>query len=261
MPRRVREVRDMEIDEVSLVDRPANQFAKVAIAKRAPEEETVSDYFTESGEIVDLDKLEFGDVVYDAEGNGYEWTPAEDTEVQDDEKDKELVGAGVSKSLAEQVREDLSKALTDVERNEAISKALEEVSKAEERAKVAEQIAKSERELRLTREYIAKAADYNVPIAAEELGPVLMRAALTMSDRDCAILHKALSSAGEMLFQELGYAGGAENGDVLSEVDQAIEAEISKAKGGDETREQLIVKAFQTDNSLYDQYLADRAQR
>jgi predicted Holliday junction resolvase-like endonuclease len=254
MPRRVREVRDMEIDEVSLVDRPANQFAKVAIAKRASEEETVSDYFSESGEIVDLEDLEFGDVVYDAEGNGYEWTPADEVEDQE----QELEGAGVSKSLSAQVREDLAKALTDVERNDAISKALAEVSKAEERAKVAEEIAKSERELRLTREYIAKAAEYNVPVQPEQLGPVLMRMALTMSDRDCAVIHKALNSAGEMLFQELGYAGGGDNADVLSEVDAAIEAQVAKSQG-DVTREELIVKAFQTDNSLYDQYLADRA--
>jgi hypothetical protein len=250
----------MDIDEISLVDRPANQFAKVAIAKRAPEEEIVPDkYFNEAGEDVDLSSLDFGDVVYDADGNGYEWTPTEETEeVENTSDERELEAVG--KSLAEQVREDLSKALTDIDRNEAISKAMAELSKADQRARAAEAIAKSERDLRLTREYISKAADYNVPVAPEELGPVLFRMAENMSDKDCAVIHKALTAAGSMLFEELGYQGGGDNADVLTEVDQAIAAEVSKADSN-VSREQAIVKAFQSDNSLYDAYLADRANR
>ncbi len=254
MPRRVREVRDMEIDEISLVDRPANQFAKVAIAKRAPEEEAVPEYITEDGEPVDFDSLEYGSVVYDEAGNAFEWT--EDDSEYEYEQELETDG----KSLAEQVREDLSKALTDVERNEAISKAMDEVSKAQYRVEQAERIAKSERDLRLTREYIGKAAEYNVPVAPEELGPVLMRMAETMEDRDCAVIHKALTAAGELIFQEIGFQGGGDNVDIMSQVDAYIGEEVAKSHDGP-SREQMITKAFESDDSLYMQYLADRANR
>lgn len=259
MARRVREVRNMEIDEVSLVDRPANQFAKVAIAKRAPEEEIVADeYMTEQGEPVDFENLEFGSVVYDENGNPFEWTPVEDEyELEEPEREEELVG----KSLADQVRDDLSKALTDVERNETISKAMEELSKAQARVESAERIAKSERELRLTREYIAKAAEYNVPIAPEQLGPVLMRMAETMTDQDCAVIHKALTASGALIFDEVGYAGGGDNADIMSQVDAAVESSIAKAQVEGSSREALITKAFESDDSLYTQYLADRENR
>jgi hypothetical protein len=166
----------------------------------------------------------------------------------------------VGKSLSEQIREDLSKALTDVERNEAISKALEEVAKADQRAKAAEEIAKSERDMRLTREYIAKAAEYNVPIEPAALGPVLFRMAETMSHADCAVIHKALSSAGELIFQEIGYQGGGDNADILSQVDAQLNEQLSKSDAK-VTKEQAFVELMKNDNSLYDQYLADRANR
>lgn len=65
MPRTVRRLSDLEIDEVSLVDRPANQHGRVAIAKRA--EEAVAEYVDRDGNEVDPDELEFGDVVFDSE--------------------------------------------------------------------------------------------------------------------------------------------------------------------------------------------------
>ena len=65
MPR-VKELRDMEIDEISLVDRPANQHAKVVIAKRATEEDIVpEEIYNEDGELLDAELLEEGDVVFD----------------------------------------------------------------------------------------------------------------------------------------------------------------------------------------------------
>lgn len=250
MPRRVREVRDMEIDEVSLVDRPANQFAKVALAKRAPEEEAMPEYIDESGAPVDFEQLEFGSVVYDEAGNAFEWLPETD-------EAEEPEFATVGKSLADQVREDLSKALSDVERNEAISKAMAEVSKAEQRAAAAEAVAKSERDLRLTREYISKAAEYNVPVAPEELGPVLMRMAESMSYDDCAVIHKCLTASGEIIFNEIGYAGGGDNADIMSMVDAAIGETVAKS-ASELSKEQLITKAFENDDALYAQYLAER---
>lgn len=261
MPRRVRDVRDMKIDEVSLVDRPAAPLAKVAIAKRAPEEETVPEYFTEDGTALaenDFESLPFGTTVLDGEGNSYTWDEADDAALETEVTETEPVFATVGKSLADQVREDLSKALTDADRNDAISKAMDAVAKADTRATQAEAIAKAERDLRLDREYITKAAELNVPVPAEELGPVLKRAAELLSKADNAVLFKALSASGEMLFTELGFSGGGDNADIMSQVTAAIEGQVSKSDGT-ASKEQLITKAFETDPSLYEQYLSDRA--
>ena len=80
----IKTLRDMEIDEISLVDRPANAHAKVVIAKRATQEETVpEDVFNEDGEVIDVSELSEGDVVFDEEGNPF-------LIVEDDEPEGEL---------------------------------------------------------------------------------------------------------------------------------------------------------------------------
>lgn len=258
--RTVQHLSNIEVDEISLVDRPAVAGARIAIAKRAPQEETVDDeYFNEQGDAVNPEQLELGDTVYDVEGNAFELTEADDddNEMQElvDEREFESVG----KSLGQQVREDLSKAFSEVERDDVISKAMDEISKADQRAYAAEMIAKSERDLRLTREYISKAADYGVAgVTPEELGPVMMRAAEALPYEDCVVLHKAFNSAGEA-FAELGYTGGAEGGnDPFAIVDQLIGADVSKAADG-VTRDAAIAKAFADNPHAYDEYRASMA--
>ena len=255
-PRTVNVLSNMEIDEISLVDRPANQHARVTITKRA-EEDAVPEYFSEDGQVItDLNALQIGSVVYDGEGNGFVVDLDEDDGLSDhDEKTEtpEMVG----KSLAEQVREDLSKALGDVERDDVIAKAMTEISKAEQRAAAAEEIAKAERDLRLSREYISKAAEYGVAgVTADELGPVLMRMAESMPYEDCAVIHKALTSAGAA-FTELGYTGGAAvDTDPMGVID-ALYTEVGKSAEG-VSREQAISKAFEDNPHAYDDYLASR---
>lgn len=251
-PRTVNVLSNIEVDEISLVDRPANQHARVAIAKRA-EEDAMPEYYDEGGQVIDLDSLEIGSVVYDGEGNAFELT------VEDDEPPVENEApTGVTKSFAEQVREDLSKAFSEVERDDVIAKALDEVSKADQRASAAEEIAKSERTLRLSREYVSKAAEYGVAgVTPDELGPVLMRMAESMPYEDCAVIHKALTSAGEA-FAELGYTGGAEGAsDPMAVVDTLLGEEVAKSADG-LTREQLVAKAFAENPHAYDEYLAAR---
>lgn len=60
---------DLEIDEVSLVDRPANQHGLVAIAKR--DEGAPMAYYDADGYEVDEDAIEVGDLVYDEQGNEF----------------------------------------------------------------------------------------------------------------------------------------------------------------------------------------------
>ena len=272
MARQVRTVHDMEIDEISLVDRPANPHARVAIAKRATQEDAVppDEIFDESGTEVSLDDLELGDVVYDAEGNAFRYTTESDPEGDEDpdpepEPARELAGvskaftakpAPVSKSLADEVRESLAKAATDADRDEVIAKALDEITKADQRAQAAETIAKAERTLRLEREYIAKAGEYNVPIEPGELGPVLMRMAESMSFEDCSVIHKALTAAGEMLFAEAGFSGQADNADPMQQIEAYLdEARVAKS-GGEISKHQAITDFFTDNPAAYDEYVA-----
>lgn len=65
--RTVKQLRDLEIDEVSLVDKPANQHGLVAITKR-DEGTAMDELFDEHGRPVDEDSLQPGDVAYTADG-------------------------------------------------------------------------------------------------------------------------------------------------------------------------------------------------
>ena len=162
--RTVKRLYDLEIDEISLVDRSANQHADVAIAKR--DEGTMTLMDVDGYEVAEAD-LQPGDVVYDAdtgeelvaceEGAEPEdylqaeesevgkaapvgsWRGAAATSAKDlgrfagrHKRDAAKVGAGAAggyavakrDSLGASVYEELSKALTTDARDEVISKAL-----------------------------------------------------------------------------------------------------------------------------------------
>lgn len=333
-PKVVKGLSDIEIDEVSLVDRSANQHAAVAIAKRAPEEENMPDLYTEDGTLLDEDTLVNGQIVYAQDGTAYEFTadpevepgdeevdePDEDIEDDDVEvEERELAGVGkafgfagsagtqapsrptmqpstpaspfrvgagmnqqkkkplagqmgggampqrpklgaaaarptVAKSFQEQVLEELSKAYTDEDRDAVLSKAFAEVDGYKTQAAEAVKIAKSERDLRLTNEYIAKAEEYNLPVDAAQLGPVLYRMAETMSYEDCSVIAKCLEASGSMIFEEVGYIGGGDNVDVLDAVDAQAQELVGKSDslGTEEAWSQV----FESNPQAYDEYLA-----
>jgi hypothetical protein len=258
MPKQVvKELSNIEIDEISLVDRPANQHAKVAIAKRATKEDAVPEFFNENGQPVDLDSLVFGDVVFDEDGNPFQLIEDDGEEAEAEEDELALVGKAFGGSMVDRVRQDLSKALTDIERDDVISKAADEISKANARADEATMIAKSERDLRLTREYISKAADYNVAVHPTELGPVLMRMAETMSYDDCAVIAKALESASDDAFNEVGYAGGGSNNDVFMAAQAVADQIVGKSADG-VSKAATIAQVFEENPNAYDEYLSSR---
>jgi hypothetical protein len=322
MPRPVREVSDMLIDEISLVDVPANQHAAVLIAKRATEEDSVpnTEIYDETGQELDIESLELGEVVYDAEGQAFEVVPDDDDtpndfnamgEAQEEAVTKSFAGgmargasmagrggntgavadrvggqtgagiktgafmrrnraalgagtaaaaggaAGASmlrKSFADEIREELSKAASDFERDEVITKALDQVGELSKRLEVAEEIAKAEQDLRLDREYIEVAKSYNLPVDPDELGPVLKRMSDAMSYEDCAVIAKALETSGGLIFDEVGYIGGADNVDVFSQVEEAIDGAIAKSDGS-VSKAAAVTEFFDGNPDAYEAYL------
>lgn len=307
-------VTDMEFDEVSLVDKGANQHAHVAIAKRAPEEENMPELnielFDEDGDLLDVEQLEDGQVVYDEAGNAYEFSldaeaggeeEVEEETAEADDREPELVGKALSdpfkafaaaakpkpqapaikkpkvagapaaqnagggsgmtamkKSFSEAVMEELSKAMTDEDRDQVLSKALGRVEELLEENNQAVEIAKAERELRLTNEYIAKAADYNLPVDPAELGPVLYRMVEKMDYEDCAVIAKCLDAASNALFEEVGYIGGGDNADVLDQVSAIADERVSKLADTEVSKADAFLGVLDENPAAYDEYLATR---
>ena len=259
MPRKVREIQDLIIDEISLVDKGANQHATVTIAKSADgDKENYMDVYDEQGNPLDPDGLEIGDVVYDSEGDAYEIQAEDDFEQEEQEELEPAVAKSFAnpfvrreapesyeQSFAASLREELSKALTDADRDEVITKAFSRIEAAEQAAEIAKRAAEQEREVRLTQEYTEIAKSYDLPgVAPDELGGVLKRCAENLSQTDCEVIGKALqfaAEANESLYAEVGSIGGGDNSDVLNMVNAYVDEQVSKAGV---TREELISETF-----------------
>jgi hypothetical protein len=339
----VKRLYDLEIDEISLVDRPANQHGLVAIAKRA--EEGAMPVYDAEGYEVDETSLEVGDVVYDGDGvehvmldpetaaelgyGEYEAEPEDDGSYEVDSYDAEpelagvgkagmtigfrseagrvgakqyssarrayggfkegmkgnksrvkeksfaagnkagnklrdnrgkgglLVGAGAgyeaSKSLGDQVLEELSKALDNNDRDEVISKLGDMVAEAREESSQAWAIAKRLLDERDTNQYIELASQYDLPVNPDHLGRVLKRASEVLPDADLALLDRVLTSAGAATYDEIGY-NGYSSSDVMSQVYGMANEAVTKS---DLTSEQAIVALFEANPQAYDEYLSE----
>ena len=96
MNQNIKRLFDIEIDEVSVVDRPANQHGLIAFAKNDSsdelEAEVPGELFDETGENIPVEVLEHGDIVFDAEGNEFVY-------VEDDEDDDDVEKGMFSEGL------------------------------------------------------------------------------------------------------------------------------------------------------------------
>lgn len=157
--------------------------------------------------------------------------------------------------------QELAKNLEDEDNREAISKAMAIVEKANARAEEAETIAKTERDFRLNQEYIAKARSMvNLPVAADEFGPVLKRLHDRMEAEDVEVIEKALRAANETIaeagtFTEIGKRGG-QGFEAVSKLDSKAKELVEKS---DEplSMEQARAQVMESDPSLYDEYLQE----
>lgn len=262
MSRTAKKISNLVIDEISLVDKGANQHAVVTIAKNADGEnkENEMHIFDEQGNQLDVADLDEGDVVYDEEGNAYEMAYEEEKDEQEQEREPAAVGKssvfGVQEpartDFATSVREELSKALTDADREEVITKALGRVDEMAQEMEIAKSVAEQERTMRIQREYTEIAKSYNLPFEDEELGGVLMRCAERLPVEDCEVIHKAFEAAGAAIFEEYGAIGGGGQTDIYDEVEAAIDDQVSKSGV---SREEAISDFFMHNPEAYDEYL------
>jgi hypothetical protein len=185
----------------------------------------------------------------------------------DDQENEDMSNNPFGKSLDDLDQDEvsflaeLSKNLEDEDTREAVTKAMEAVSKANERAEAAESIAKAERDHRLNAEYVAKARSYvNLPVKAEEFGPVLKALHEALDEDQLGVITKALSAANESVanlgaFTEIGKRGGGSY-ETISKADVAAN-ELVKNSGGEVSKEQALERVFDADPSLYDEYLQE----
>jgi hypothetical protein len=162
---------------------------------------------------------------------------------------------GLSKSLGEQVLEELSKAASTDEREAIIAKAMNEVEIAKADAAAAWEAVEAERDARLEMEFIGKAEDYNLPIAPGDFGPILKRLVERMEPNDIEVLDQIFKAAGDMLYEEVGYVGGGDNASVLDTVNAAAQELVGKS---DLTSAEAQVALLEQNPELYDAFLAEQ---
>jgi len=274
---------DMEFDEISLVNRPANQLSKVVLFKNYEEPLSMSDSIEKgtgtrrkNGEISkpgykkghssvapseDEEDEELDEAVARKKGKGYM--------KKDDEGSVDLPAEvyeyieSLESANAEMVDE-LEKVAQWVEEDEDIMKAadpaiVEIVKAAEERAEAAELIAKAERDFRLEREFIAKAGELdNLSVDPEAFGRVLKSAADTLDSEIFSAIAAVLQSANEMvgqggLFEEVGKSTSFDNDEPMAQIEKAAARLIDADP--EMTKAQAIAKAVDIDPTLYNSYV------
>jgi hypothetical protein len=211
-----------------------------------------------------LDQLTGGDDSGQQDGSDDSSSSGSDSGSSDDNTKKNPFGKSLETSGMDETTflTELAKSLDDEGADrEAVNKALEIVGKAEQRAKAAEEIAKAERDLRLEREFVAKAAEFNLPVKSADLGPVLKRAAENLEEDDFKTIIKCLRAAsasedyGVNLYGEVGKRGGGDNADILSSVEAAAQEIVGKS--ADVTTEAATLQVLMENPRAYDEYMRD----
>ena len=162
----------------------------------------------------------------------------------------------VGKSLGDTVLEELSKAVTEDDQRAIIAKALDEVEVAKAENAELWKAFDEERDARMEVEFIAKADEYNLPVAPEVLGPVLKRLVENMDEQDLEVLDTVFKSTGDLLYAEYGHVGGGANSSVIDSVDELAAQMVSKS-GGDFTTAEASVALFDANPEAYDAYIAE----
>ena len=143
----------------------------------------------------------------------------------------------------------------------ALEKAESDAKELGDRLAKAEETAKAERDVRLTRDFIAKADTYKgLPVEATKFGPVLKAISESVSEETYSELEKALNAADEGivkgdLFKTIGADGEKTDNSAIDEVQRKAE-EIRKADPKVSSADAFEL-AMKSDRKLQERYLAE----
>jgi hypothetical protein len=159
-----------------------------------------------------------------------------------------------SKSLGDSIIEELSKAVTDADRDEVIAKALNEVEVYKAQAAEALAWAEQEHDTRVTEAFISKAAEYNLPVSPEVLGPILKAVAEVLTEEELDVIDEIFNAVGDALYEEIGYIGESSNSSVMDQVDAMANEYVGKS---DFSHAQMTTAMFSENPSAYDAYISE----
>lgn len=304
MGRTVNKLMDLDIDEVSLVDRGANQHSLVAFSKSLAteadtnlEESMSADVavFSETGEEVDVEALEHGDTVFDADGNEYVFVADEaaedDAEVGKGLTDSALgvkalrgavkgkkawgkvptgakiagaAGIGAGAGLA--AGSSLSKSLSE-EILEEFSKAVTDKDREAVIAKAMEQVEVAQEEARIAKEWAeaehdARMTEAFISKAAEYNLPVAPEVFGPILKAMAEALTDEQLDVLDEVFNAVGDTLYNEIGFVGGGSNSSVLDQVSAMAGefvgkSDISREQAMASMFESDPSLYDAYISE----
>lgn len=157
-------------------------------------------------------------------------------------------------SFGDQVLQELSKAVNDDDRNKIIAKAMNEVEIMKSENAQLRSALEAEQELRIEEAYISKAAEYNLPVSPEVLGPILKSMAEVLTPEQIDVVDSLFNSVGDYLYDEVGYVGDTDNDSVLNRVDSLAGELVTKS---DMTSAEAMTALFANNPAAYDAYLAE----
>lgn len=227
---------DLNVEFVSLVDRAAVRNAENPTEPQRFLVWKADETPNEGGPVAEIDEVR--DSLEKAERERDEALEA----TQKAEKDQadlnariaELEKAASASSDDDEDEDDLNKADLSEPVRKRLEKAEADAAAANERIAKAEEMAKSEREIRVTREFVAKADEFKaLPFKASEFGPVLKSASEKLTKDEYEELSRVLKAADEQiakseLFKEAGRSGEPQSSDAQDALTQKAE-EIRKA--------------------------------
>jgi len=164
------------------------------------------------------------------------------------------------KSLGDTILADFSKAVTEADRQAVVvSLARELDAQRSANMRIAKQLDDFE-DRQVTDTLVAKAASYGLPIESYELADILKSISSVLDDQQLAVVDRIFETAGELIFKEYGYAGGAANGGAYADIEAMASELVGKAAGG-VSMEQAQVALLEHDPELYDAYLNEKMGR
>lgn len=271
-----RKLGNLIFDEVSLVDRPANQHGVVVFAKRDTRESGPMGFYTADGQPIAEPDVQMGQKVYNEAGEEFElgmvdlndpdlvFVDDEGNEIEresEHEDEGQLVGVGKRETPLSQVfLDELSKAMTQDGRDEVVAKALGRMEEIEKRNNDLTRVVSELVDANARRDFTEIAKGYEMPFEADDLGGLLQRLSKSLSPQDMAAVDQILTAGSEFAKQaallEIGYAGGQPS-TVYDEVAGAA-ADVVAKSGGGLSFDQAAVAFFDANPDAYDQYESEQ---
>jgi hypothetical protein len=172
-------------------------------------------------------------------------------------------GGRVRKSLGQQVLVDLSKALTEQDRDAVIAKALDAVDEVSKRNEQLTDLVERLVDSQEAGGFTELAKSYQLPVPDDRLGGLLQRAAAVLPDEDLDLLDRLFAATGEVGksvgFDQLGFDNDEGPADVLGQVMDLAGQTVAKANGT-VTREQAMQAIFEANPEAYDAYELEQRQ-